>query len=323
MLALKRGPSASRGSRTSTATSTPRSARTCSMMPSENGSAAPAASKSERSRCVIASRPSRRRSSRESAIPSRRALATGTSSYTRPKISCGRTPSSTSRAASRSASPVTLEYEKRPVSVTSPTYSAWRTTSSSGAPEAVQEAAHHHGAARRRRIDDRGRPVARVVVVVVDVDDDREGRELLLREPGARRRAAVQGQQQALAPVGGQLAHELDLAVEPVVLLRQLRRARQERDRVPAAALQRARGRHERADRIAVGVLVRRDEEPGRVPHEGDGRGVGAFEVGRVLLAVTAPPPPRGAAPRCAGPAPGSDRGRSAAPACGAGAARR
>ena len=134
MLALKRGPSSSRGSRTSTATSTPRSARTCSMMPSENGSAAPAASKSERSRYVIASRPSRRRSSRESAIPSRRALATGTSSYTRPKISCGRTPSSTSRAASRSASPVTLEYEKRPVSVTSPTYSAWRTTSSSGAP---------------------------------------------------------------------------------------------------------------------------------------------------------------------------------------------
>ena len=94
------------------------------------------------------------------------------------------------------------------------------------------------------------------------VDVDRERRRVERRcvgtEPALVRR--VDGDERPLGRIVGELAPQL-LERQEAVLARERRRAGQEHQAVLAERGQRELGREQRAERVAVGVLVRRDEE--------------------------------------------------------------
>ena len=78
----------------------------------------------------------------------------------------------TSSAAARNARASVLEYWKRPVSVTRPTYSGVAIAGVSVTSEPREQLAHHHRGARRAVVDDVDVAEPRVVVVVVEVDHE-------------------------------------------------------------------------------------------------------------------------------------------------------
>ena len=114
---------------------------------------------------------------------------------------------------------------------------------------------------RRVRDDEVDVPEGRVVVVVVDVDHEpRRVEERVRLRPEAALVRAVDGDDNAVADVFRQVAPEALERHEPV-LARERRRAREEHHGVLAELLERERRRDERAERVAVRVLVGRDEE--------------------------------------------------------------
>ena len=106
-----------------------------------------------------------------------RGPAASASTPARSRRRAGRSPAaarrpSTSSAATRKARASVLEYWKRPVSVTRPTYSGVAIAGVSVTSEPRQQLAHHHRGARRAVVDDADVAEPRVVVVVVEVDHE-------------------------------------------------------------------------------------------------------------------------------------------------------
>ena len=126
--------------------------------------------------------------------------------------------------------------------------------------ELADDVPEHLARRRRGRIDEVDVAEARVVVVMVDVD--RERRRVERRGVGSEPALVgrVDGDERALGRVVRELAAQL-LERQKPVLAGQRRRAGQEHEAVLAERRQRELGREQRAERVAVGILVRRDEE--------------------------------------------------------------
>ena len=127
--------------------------------------------------------------------------------------------------------------------------------------ELGQEVANDLAGRRRVRDDEVDRAEARVVVVMVDVDDERRA----VRAPPGRARAGSRSRSRARAgrAPAASSGSERPQVVErhPGVLARQRRLAGQVHDRVLAERVERELRREQRPERVAVGVLVRRDEK--------------------------------------------------------------
>ena len=151
-------------------------------------------------------------------------------------------------------------YWKRPVSVTSAMYSGSAISGVSVDAELAEDVAHDLARGGRVGDDEVHVAEARVVVMVVDVD-----RELRLQR-GHRLRAdavglrTVDGDEHAVRDVGRHVAQQ---AVEPHegVLARQRRVPREVHEDVLAELAERERRREQRAESVAVGILVADDEE--------------------------------------------------------------
>ena len=126
--------------------------------------------------------------------------------------------------------------------------------------ELGQEVADDLAGRRRVRDDEVDRAEARVVVVVVDVDDERRAVQDLWIGPEPALVRAIEREQD---PVGGVLRNGATQVSEghPRVFARQRRLACQVHDGVLAQRVEAELGREQRAERVAVRVLVRRDEK--------------------------------------------------------------
>ena len=126
--------------------------------------------------------------------------------------------------------------------------------------ELPDHVAQHLARRRRRRIDEVDVAEPRVVVVVVDVDRERcrVQRRRVGTEPALVRR--VHGHERSLGRIVGKLSAQV-LERQKPVLAGQRRRPGQEHEAVLAERCQRQLGREQRAERVAVRVLVRGDEK--------------------------------------------------------------
>ena len=170
------------------------------------------------------------------------------------------TPASMSSAAITCARTPVFSYMNLPVSVTRPTYSASAISSAGSTPSARIEVPHDLGGARRVLDHVVDRAEARVVVVVVDVEDVR----LLALERAHRVAvdvAAVQEDDRALVEVGGQRALQAVELEEAVLVGQRELVGGHVHDRVLAQREQDAVHGDERAEGVAVGVLVRDEHE--------------------------------------------------------------
>ena len=127
--------------------------------------------------------------------------------------------------------------------------------------ELGQEVADDLAGRRGIRDDEVDRAEPRVVVVVVDVDDERRAVQHLRIRPEAALVRAVEREQHAIPCVLRNRAAQVPER-HPGVLARQRRLAGEVHDGVLAELVERELGREQRAERVAVGVLVGRDEEP-------------------------------------------------------------
>jgi hypothetical protein len=124
----------------------------------------------------------------------------------------------------------------------------------------LRQPPHHLGGRRRGRAHQVHRAEARVVVVMVDVEDV-EALDLQEVHRHPVDVAAVEEDDRALGHVGRRLADQ-PLEVQAAVLPRQRELVRRHvHQRVLAELLQDRVHREQRAERVAVGVLVRREEE--------------------------------------------------------------
>ena len=118
-------------------------------------------------------------------------------------------------------------------------------------------------------------------MVVVDVERERRAVQHLRVGPEAALVRTVDGHEHALAAVGRELAQQA-VEREEAVLAGQRRRAGEVHDAVLAERLESEVHREQRPERVAVRVLVRRDEEAVTAADRGDHRG--EVSCGRVLL---------------------------------------
>ncbi len=126
--------------------------------------------------------------------------------------------------------------------------------------ELAQQVADDLPGRRRVRDDEVDRAEARVVVVVVDVDDERRAVQHLGIGPEPALVRAVEREQDARRRIVGQRPAQV-VERHPRVLARQRRLAGQVHDRVLAERVERQLRREQRPERVAVRVLVRRDEK--------------------------------------------------------------
>ena len=128
-------------------------------------------------------------------------------------------------------------------------------------PELVKDVREQLSRRRRLGVDEVDGAEAAVVVMVVDVDHERCLEQSLIGQPCLLR--TVDGEQDALRVVRGQLTEQAALVeLEEPVLRGQRRGADEHHDAVLAELLERQMSGEQRSEGIAVGILVRGDEKP-------------------------------------------------------------
>ena len=183
-------------------------------------------------------------------------------SKTRSKTLWTSTPASTRRAASRSASGLVVRYWNRPGVGDQADVEGLCDLRRDLDAEAVEDPRQDLGRRRRVPVDEVDVAEAAVVVVVVDVDDAagaRAQRLVDLSEPALV--AAVDDEQRPPLDLGRVDVALQAVGVEEAHLVRDRRRRLEVHAHLLSQLAQaRRRGGH-RSDRVAVGVLVRRDQD--------------------------------------------------------------